>query len=220
MNFARTQAWAAGLLLASSAATATPGASQFDPVLPSRIVQHWSSVSGQIAPLQVPHFEFDHPVSGLWYDPPMIDGFSIYISDDALFTSVTAPTGFSGLQLRLAGTIVDANFEAGETFTFGAGVKSFDIINVHPLLDSAAPGFGAALPLKLTFIGSGSKMHWSSLPSPVPESDAYLLLLGGLTALGLLTRGRRNASSARPVASSAAADGSGTGANTTGPSAS
>lgn len=219
MNYSNAGVWAAGLLLASSAGLAAPGASQFDPVLPSRITTDYISVSGQIVGRR-DHFQFDNPVSGLWFDPPMVDGFVITLGGGALFNGVTAPTGFIGLKLRVDGSIVDANFEAGETFSFGSGVKSFDILNVRPLLDPAAANFGTALPLNLTFTGSTSTMLWTSLPSAVPESDAYLLLLGGLTALGLLTRGRRSASSARPGASSTTAEGSGTGANTTGPSAS
>lgn len=194
MNLSRTQAWAAGLLLASSAASAAPGASQFDPVLPSRITTDYTSVSGQIVARR-DHFQFDNPVSGLWFDPPMVEGFDIILGDGAMFKTVTAPSGFNGLKLRVDGSIVDDNFEAGETFSFGSGVRSFDILNVRPLLDPAAPNFSTALPLKLTFIGSASIMLWTSLPSAVPESDAYLLMLGGLTALGLLARRRASSSS-------------------------
>ena len=183
-------AFAAGLLLAASSGSAAPGDSESNPVLPSRFSTDYISVSGQIVGRR-DYFEFNVPQSGLWFDPPMVEGFDISLSGGSLFTSVTAPTGFSSLQLKVDNAIVDARFDAGETFSFGNGVQSFQILNARPLLDPAAANFTSALPLKLTFIGSASTMLWSSLPSAVPESDIYLLLLAGLAGLGLLARRHR-----------------------------
>lgn len=190
MISASTVALALGLLLASSGSLASPGGSQSDPVLPSRFTTDYISVSGQIVGRK-DSFEFFQPQSGLWFDPPMVDGFEIALLSGGQFTSVTAPTGFSNLQLKVGNSIVDASFDAGETYSFASGVQSFQIVNVRPSLDPAAANFTSALPLKLTFVGSASTMMlWTSLPAAVPESDSYLLLLAGLAGLRFLARRR------------------------------
>ena len=187
MTTSTATACAVGLLLASTAAQAAPGNSEVDPILPNRVSTSFVSVSGQIVG-RTDRFEFDQPASGKWFDPPMVDGFTISIGSGAVFTSVTAPTSFSGLVLRVGSSIVDASFDAGETHSFGAGVSTFDILNLRPVLDPAAANFTSALPLRLSFNGSASLMLWTSLPAAVPESDIYLLMLAGLAGLGALTR--------------------------------
>ncbi|HEX5371787.1 MAG TPA: PEP-CTERM sorting domain-containing protein [Aquabacterium sp.] len=151
------------------------GSSQDVPVLP------FNPAPGQ--------FFFDAPVSGRWFDPPFAEGFDISLTD-ATFTSVTAPEGFEDLILLAAdGTILDDDFDAGETFYFASGVSVFKIRGTH--LDTASDTFSTALPLRLDFTPGATSMTWTAALAPVPEPSSYALMLTGLAALSLTVR-RRN----------------------------
>ena len=163
-----------------------PGDSQGNPIMPSTV---WSSASVQRG------FNFINPTARRWFDPPPVDGFSIGL-DRGSFLSVMAPTGFTGLKLRVNGVVVDESFNVGETFAFAPSVRVFDVFGITPALDPDAPGFASAFPLFLDFTGAPTTMTWHSLAA-VPELPIFALLLLGIagTALstGALGRRRREA---------------------------
>lgn len=158
-----------------------PGSSQGNPVLPGQ----WTTASGSTPG----SFRFFNPVTGLWYDPPLVDGFTISL-DSGSFLSVTAPTGFAALKIRVGTTVVNTNFNAGDVYAFGASTAQFDIFGISPLLDVDLPSFISAFPLLLSFSGNPSTMTWTAFTSPVPETSTYALVLMGLVGIGVLL-GRR-----------------------------
>lgn len=183
----RSASLVAALLLSASQGHAGSGASQYDPVLPTHV---WASASGQVGSYL--RFEFQNPQSGLWFDPPMYEGFRISL-DVGSFNSITAPDGVNGLQLRAAGKVIDADFSAGETVFFAPGINDFEIRNVKPLIDQGSPVLATVLPLKLSFSAASqmiTRMAWDALPAAVPETDIYLMLIAGLGALGFVKRRR------------------------------
>lgn len=134
-------------------------------------------------------FFFDAPVSGRWFDPPFAEGFDISLTD-ATFISVTAPEGFEDLILLAAdGAILDADFDAGETFSFAPGVSVFKIRGTH--LDTASATFSTALPLRLDFTPGATSMTWTTALAPVPEPSTYALMLSGLAMMAVALRRRR-----------------------------
>jgi hypothetical protein len=137
-------------------------------------------------------FLFTNLQSGLWYDPPMVDGFDISLSGGATFQKVTTPLGFDNLELVVGGVTVDADLDGGESHTFAAGVTGFIIRGIDPDLDQADPGFGYAFPLQLSFNNpSGSTMTWDPIVSaPIPEPSTWAMLLGGLGLLTVAARRR------------------------------
>jgi len=137
-------------------------------------------------------FLFNNLQSGLWYDPPLVDGFDISLSGGATFQSVTTPLGFDNLELVVGGVTVDADLDGGESYTFAAGVSGFIIRGIDPDLDQADPGFGNAFPLQLSFNNpSGSTMTWDPIVSaPIPEPSTWAMLLGGLGLLTVAARRR------------------------------
>ena len=61
-----------------------PGDSQDNPLMPDNIDPDGTA-------------RFDDAPSGMWFDPPMVDGYEYQTTDGSLFTSILAfPTGFSG----------------------------------------------------------------------------------------------------------------------------
>ena len=150
------------------------GASQAVPVLP-------------FVPAEGTFF-FDAPVSGRWFDPPFAEGFDISLKD-ATFTGITAPEGFEDLILIAAdGTVLDDDFDAGETFNFAAGVSVFKIRGTK--LDMASETFTTALPLRLTFTPGATSMTWTAAVAQVPEPSTYMLMLMGLFVLSAVSRRR------------------------------
>jgi hypothetical protein len=137
-------------------------------------------------------FLFTNLQSGLWYDPPMVDGFDISLSGGATFQKVTTPLGFDNLELVVGGVTVDSDLDGGESHTFAAGVTGFIIRGIDPDLDQADPGFGNAFPLQLSFNNpSGSTMTWDPIVSaPIPEPSTWAMLLGGLGLLTVAARRR------------------------------
>jgi hypothetical protein len=137
-------------------------------------------------------FSFDAPIPRRWFDPPMAEGFTISLTDGEFYT-VEAPAGFNDMVLLAAdGTVLDADFDGGETFTFSAGVHTFIIKGVS--LDTASPSFATALPLYLDFTPGAKSMTWTAItasPAAVPEPEAYGLVLAGLGVLAFMQRFRR-----------------------------
>ena len=156
------------------------GLSVDDPVMPT------VSSEGQ--------FSFSDLQSGLWYDPPMVDGFDISVSGVATFQSLTTSVGFDNLRLIVDGVVVDDDLDGGESYVFALGVQAFKIVGIDPDLDSADPGFGSAFPLLLNFNNeAGATMTWTAIEAPIPEPSTYAMLLGGLGLIGVVARRRRRA---------------------------
>ena len=68
------------------------------------------------------------------------------------------------------GTVLDGDFDAGETFTFSTGMHAaFRIRGLS--LDVESPGFASALPLFLDFTPGATRMTWTAALAtpPVPE---------------------------------------------------
>lgn len=149
--------------------TDQPGSSQDFPVLP------FVPAPGQ--------FVFDAPVSGRWYDPPFATGFTITVEGGDML-SIKAPDGFEDLKIVIDGTVVDDDFDGGEVFTFGTGVRSFDVTGM--LVDTATP---APFPLFMEFQPSVTGMTWNAHLAPVPENGTLALTLAGLALMaGVLRR--------------------------------
>ena len=150
---------------------AEPGSSQDLPILP------FVPAPGQ--------FVFDAPVSGRWFDPPFATGFTITVEGGDML-SIMAPDGFENLKIVIGGTVVDDDFDGGETYTFTAGVRSFDVTGM--LVDTAVP---APFPLFMEFEPSVTSMTWNAQLAPVPENGTLALTLAGLALLAGVARRRR-----------------------------
>lgn len=139
-------------------------------------------------------FVFDAPQPRRWYDPPMVEGFTITLTGGGTFTSVMAPDGFHDLELIVDGIVVAEDLDGGVTFSFAPGVTSFKIVGIHPLLDAGAPGFGSAFPLFLDFTNpDGTTMTWSAINAPVPEPAEWMLIALAIPLLGWQVRRKRAA---------------------------
>lgn len=149
---------------------AEPGSSQDLPILP------FVPAPGQ--------FVFDAPVSGRWFDPPFATGFTITLTGGDML-SIKAPDGFSDLKITIDGKIVDDDFDGGETYTFSAGVRSFDVTGM--VVDTALP---APFPLFMEFAPSVTGMTWDAHLAPVPENGTLALTLAGLALLAGVARRR------------------------------
>jgi len=157
--------------------TPIPGTSPDNPILPNM-----PTASGG--------FFFADPEPGRWFDPPVVEGFTIALSGGGTFIEVIAPPGFDNLSLVVGGVVVNDDLDAGESFLFGAGVSSFDIVGISPLLDPDDPGFGSAFPLYLDFTNPpGTTMTWTPIAVPEPATWASLGL--GLVFVGLVRSRRR-----------------------------
>jgi hypothetical protein len=125
-------------------------------------------------------FTFDAPVTRRWYDPPFATGFKIELADGE-FISVMAPSTVSDLKVYGPDgtTLLDDDFDAGETLVFGEDVHVFYIRG--GLFDL---GKDAPLPLFLDFKGAPTSMTWTAEGvTPVPEASTTAM---GLAALGVI----------------------------------
>jgi hypothetical protein len=134
---------------------------------------------------------FDNLTPGIWFDPPMVNGFDIRLDGGGAFKLVKAPEGFNVLKILVDGVQV-GEIGAGQSFAFGAGVSRFRIAGIDPLLDAQDPMLMHAFPLFLDFTTTpGTTMTWTPLAAAVPEPSAWALLVGGLALLAFAARGRR-----------------------------
>jgi hypothetical protein len=110
----------------------------------------------------------------------------------AFFTTITAPEGFGAMTIKVNGSVLDSDFNAGEVFTFTSNVSAFDIsLNSTP---NFLPGTSAAnsFQLKLGLVGAPAAMSWfMRAPAPVPETSTFVLTLLGFVSLSALTSLRR-----------------------------
>lgn len=127
----------------------TPGMSPEFPVLPC------SDTSGT--------FVFCEPATGLWYDPPIAQGFTYELvgDGDEVFTVVMVAPGFFDLAVIVDGVVVESDLDAGETFIFGPGVSRFSITGLA--LDTAAPHFSTAFPTFLRFKGNPTELQMTAI---------------------------------------------------------
>jgi hypothetical protein len=161
-----------------------PGSSPDNPVMPTI----WASAS---APNRAV-FIFDAPVSGLWFDPIPIYGYSISLFGN--IQSVQAAPGFDHLRIVVNGVVLDDDLNSHEVFSFAEGVSDFDILGINPTIDGLSPDLPTAFPLRMTFYGSPSWMLWRGIDAPaVPETGTFALGLLGVVGLGLLMGRRRQA---------------------------
>jgi hypothetical protein len=144
--------------------------------------------------------EFAAPQSGDWFrtgnnqawiwKPTDGEGLSITLSSGS-FDSITAPAGYGSLRLAVNGVLVDTDFNAGETFAFGAGVSSFN------LYGGGAPLFfpyEVSVAMQLRFSDSAGQMNWTSVNAlPVPETSTFAMALLGLVGVGVLMGGKQRA---------------------------
>jgi hypothetical protein len=133
-------------------------------------------------------FSFDAPVTRRWYDPPFATGFKIELTEGE-FISVMAPSTVSDLKIYGPDgtTLLDDDFDAGETLVFGEGVHVFYIRGGVFDLGKDAP-----LPLFLDFKGEPTKMTWTAEGvTAVPEASTTTLALAAMgVILGLRLRRR------------------------------
>ena len=127
-----------------------PGSSQDNPILAVPVAE---APRGTICdlPLAVPIlFCFAAVPSGHWFDPPLALGYAYHMLADSLFTAILDfPTGFNhAFTVSVDGIPLPGAFGPGETVDFDAGVSTFTITGISPLVDAEQPG---AFPIKLAF---------------------------------------------------------------------
>jgi hypothetical protein len=153
--------------LSGSAGLSAVGASQDVPVLPD--------VSGI----------FMEVASGCFFDPPMAPGFDFAMTGSSLFTAIdNFPTGVDGdgaFEVWV-GTTDLGTFHVGDTVNFGAGVSSFRVTGIDPLVDGGDPG---AFPIQLAF--NTPTASFTMTPIPEPASMAWL----GTVSVALMRRRRK-----------------------------
>jgi hypothetical protein len=183
----------------SSASGPAPGSTQANPVYPN--FSQWSSASGA---LQY-YAAFNPPATNQWYSTSVepgglwlsgINSATVALFGAAIFTSITAPEGFGAMTIKVGNTVLDADFNPGEIFTFTSNVAVFEVLLNSP--PNFTPGSSAAnsFQLKLGIAGAPNGMSWYMLaPSAVPETSTFALTLLGVVGLGLFASiGRRKTS--------------------------
>ncbi len=158
------------------AIVAFDGATQSQPVLPTR-------VTGSV-------FEFEEARSGYWFDPPGAGGFEFRTTDGSLFVAIEdLPVGFDAPFLVEVDGVVLGTFAPGQRVRFaGDGVSAFSIRGISPLVDGLDP---RAFPVRLSFDRDRVDFTMRAIGSPThnvpaPSGVAFALLL-----LVVLAAGRR-----------------------------
>jgi len=145
---------------------------------------------------------FDALASGLWVDPPFVNGFTYVMNTPgSLFTNINFPTGalysgFAGLGLSSPGCgAIPGSFGAGagdsSSFNFvatcGAGVTSFSITAGTSVFDAGDP---SGFPLQVFFNTATASFDMNAITPPalVPEPATWGMLCTGLLGAALLRR--------------------------------
>lgn len=130
-------------------------------------------------------FGFPSPTPRRWFDPPFTDTF-VYEAIGGEFLEVGVPSGFGTIDVVVGGVVVDS-LSTGETYLFGAGVSTFSLTGIDPLLDMADPGFATAFATFLDFTGSTTDVTMTAIPLAavaVPEPAGWSIFL--ITGLGIM----------------------------------
>ena len=140
----------------------------------------------------VPRWEFVNVPSNAWFDPPLTDAFLFETVDDAHFDKIVSlPKGFAEPFEILVGDRSLGVFTDEESIDFvrllGAGVSSFKIKNIAPLVDSRD---ATAFPIQLAF--DRETASFSMTPLPIPEPSTYALFSVGLFAVAVWSPLRRS----------------------------
>ena len=133
---------------------------------------------------------FEGATRGRWFDPPTAYGFEYTMLDGGdLFTGILDfPSGFADEFEVTVGSTSLGLFGPGDTVTFdGAGVSSFKITGINPLVDPANP---SAFPLLLDFNNETVDFSMAALEA-VPEPSTLALLGLGLVVFSGAARRRR-----------------------------
>ena len=178
----------------------TRGKKVTDPVLPTQT---------QRTPTQPPIFRF-FDFSALWFDPPIATGYKYTMTGTALFTAVLDfPTGVDadnrftvsvdGVVLGDFGPGQPARFsqyaaQLGARLVGGVGVRSFNISNIAPALETEDP---KAFPVQLEFDLPRGDFSMQATTAAAPATPATItfapaarrVLRGSGYAILSLTRG-------------------------------
>jgi hypothetical protein len=155
-----------------------PGATPANPMLPTSLLPGGG-------------FAFNNVPGGLWYDPPLVDGFDFAMTGGSLFTGILDfPPGFADPFAVYVGGVLLGTFGPGQSVSFGAGVSAFTVAGIRPLVDAANP---LAFPIRLAFNTPTASftMIPRADPAVIPEPGTLALLLVGAGGLALGRRRRR-----------------------------
>ncbi len=125
-------------------------------------------------------FTFEDVPSGVWFDPPSVEGFEYAMTGGSLFTKILGfPTGFSNpFTVSVGGTVL-GQFSPGNVADFttfpGGGVPGFKITGIDPLVDLGDP---TAFPLQIEFNTPTASFQMTPITVPEPSAIFGLGVLG------------------------------------------
>lgn len=154
---------------ANGAGFGFPGSRQDDPIMPNTVDPDGTA-------------HFDDTPSGMWVDPPLVDGYTYEMTSDSLFVAVLDfPTGFAAaMEVFVEGASLGL-FEPGDQLMFpGEGVGSFSVRGILPPDDLAD---GADFPLQIAFDDPTASFTMTPIPVPEPSSIVLLALAGLVLAV-------------------------------------
>ena len=81
-----------------------------------------------------PVYVFKNPMSGQWFDPPLVEGFDYSLTDGATFTSFTSyfGAGVGPLDVIVGGLTLGI-VNPGDTFVFATPVSDFQLTGINPV---------------------------------------------------------------------------------------
>lgn len=151
----------------------TPGSSETFPLLPTVTEPDGT-------------FIFTDVPSGVWFDPPAVEGFAYQMLSNSLFTSIVDfPTGFADPFTVAVGDTVLGQFGPGQSVDFAAlvgnGVSAFTVSGINPLVEEGDPN---AFPIQLAFNTATASFSMRPLLDTSSEKVPTPALLPGLIGLG------------------------------------
>jgi hypothetical protein len=150
---------------------AAPGSTQRDPNMPTIIANGL--------------FRFINAASGQFFDPPTTYGYTYAMEGASTFTKIGLPLGLGNNYTVTSAQGTVNNLAGGGMLNFsGAGVSSFQITGINPLVDGTQPN---AFPVYLEFSTPTADFNMQSLDIPEPSTAALLMI-----AANLIVGGRRH----------------------------